>query len=114
MGSVRIATLALAAVLGSSLVIGEASAMPVDRLASATNQIADGAQDVRWGCGPYRCGWRPSPYWRATTDGVGIAAGGAPVPIGPVRTGGRATTGGVGIAVGGDRGAGGDDTHQEL
>ena len=45
MGNGRVATLALAAVLGSSLVIGEASAMPVDRLASAANQIADGAQD---------------------------------------------------------------------
>jgi hypothetical protein len=54
-GSVRVVTLALAAVLGSSLVISEASAMPVDRLASATNQIADGVQDVRWVCGPYRC-----------------------------------------------------------
>jgi len=63
MGNGRVATLALAAVLGASLVIGEASAMPVDRLASATNQIADGVQDVRWGCGPYRCGWRPGPYW---------------------------------------------------
>ncbi len=63
MGNGRVATLALAAVLGSSLVIGEASAMPVDRLASATKQIADGVQDVRWVCGPYRCGWRPGPYW---------------------------------------------------
>ena len=63
MGNGRVATLALAAVLGSSLVIGEASAMPVDRLASAANQIADGAQDVRWPCGPYRCWWRPGPYW---------------------------------------------------
>ncbi len=95
MGNGRVATLALAAVLGSSLVIGEASAMPVDRLASATNQIADGVQDVRWVCGPYRCGWRPGPYW-----------GGA--------TGGRATTDGVGIAVGGDRSAGGDETRQGL
>ncbi len=63
MGSVRMATLALAALLGSSLVIGEASAMPVDRLASSTNQIASGVQDVRWVYGPYRRWWRPDPYW---------------------------------------------------
>jgi hypothetical protein len=62
MGSARITTLVLAAVLGSSLVIGEASAMPVDRLVSATKQIVDGVQDVRWVCGPYRCWGRPGPY----------------------------------------------------
>ena len=62
MGSVRIATLSLAAVLGSILVIGDASAKPVDRPASVTNQMADG-KDVRWVCGPYTC-WSTGPDWR--------------------------------------------------
>lgn len=59
MGSVRMATLSLAAVLGSILVIGDASAKPVDRPASVT---IDG-KDVRWVCGPYTCWQRPGPYW---------------------------------------------------
>jgi len=63
MGSLRIATLALAALLGSVLVIDRASAMPANGLVSAANQIADGVQNVRWVCGPYRCWWRPGPYW---------------------------------------------------
>jgi hypothetical protein len=62
MSSLRIATLALAALLGSVLVIDRASAMPANGLALAANQIADSVQDVRWVCGPYRCWLRPGPY----------------------------------------------------
>ena len=62
MSSPRIATLALAALLGSVLVIDRVSAMPANGLALAANQIADSVQDVRWVCGPYRCWLRPGPY----------------------------------------------------
>jgi hypothetical protein len=62
MASVKVAAFALA-LLGSSMAIGEASAaMPVNGLAPA-KQIANGVQDVRYVCGPYRCWWRPGPYW---------------------------------------------------
>jgi hypothetical protein len=66
MPSLRIAAFALV-LLGSSMVVGQASAaMPVDGLTSATKQIGV-VQDVRW-CGPYRCWGRPyywgrGPYW---------------------------------------------------
>lgn len=63
MVSLRMTGLAFAALLGSSMMIGQASAMPANGLAAATNQIADGLQDVRYVCGPYRCWWTPGPYW---------------------------------------------------
>ena len=59
--------------------------------------------------GPTAVGGAPVPIGvariggRATMGGVGIAAGGAPVPVGAVRTWDRATMRGVGVAVGGDR-----------
>ena len=65
MASLRIPALALAAVLGTGVIVGTAgaaSAMPVNQLALAAKQITEGAQDVRWVCGPYRCWWRPGPY----------------------------------------------------
>jgi hypothetical protein len=46
MGRVRIAMLSLAAVLGSTLAIGDASAKPIDQ----------------WVCGPYSCYWGTE-YW---------------------------------------------------
>jgi len=66
MASLRIPALALAAVLGTGVIVGTAgaaSAMPVNQLALAAKQITEGAQDVRWVCGPYRCWCRPGPYW---------------------------------------------------
>jgi hypothetical protein len=55
--------LGAAIVLGSSLLIGQASAMPASGLAIAAGLVADNIQDVRWVCGPYRCWWTPGPYW---------------------------------------------------
>jgi hypothetical protein len=61
--------------------------MPANGLASATTQIDDGLQDVRWVCGPYQCWWRPGPYWAGPYWG--------PRPYGD--------PGGAGAAAGGDR-----------
>lgn len=53
----KLSGLALAAVLGSGLAVGQASAMPANGLASAATQAVatNGVQDVRYVCGPYRC-----------------------------------------------------------
>ena len=59
----KIAALTVAAQLGSTMMIAEASAMPMSGPVLAATKIADGLQDVRWVCGPYRCWWRPGPYW---------------------------------------------------
>lgn len=64
MPRLRIATLAVAAVLGLGAMGVSASAMPVNALTSVPQQTATGLQQVRWVCGPYRCWWRPGPaYW---------------------------------------------------
>lgn len=61
----KIAALTVAALLSSNMmIIAEASAMPMNGPVPAAAQIADGLQEVRWVCGPYRCWWRPGPYWR--------------------------------------------------
>jgi hypothetical protein len=54
------ATLALG--VATLLLSPTARAMPVDGLATATASVADGIQNVRWICGPYRCWWRPNYY----------------------------------------------------
>jgi hypothetical protein len=60
----KLGGLALTAVVTAGSAIGQASAMPVNGLASpataaaATNRV----QDVRYVCGPYRCWWRPGRY----------------------------------------------------
>lgn len=59
----RIALFALTALLGSGLAAGAASAMPANGLAGAESHDAGIVQDVRWVCGPFRCWWRPGPYW---------------------------------------------------
>ena len=89
----RASGLALAACVGSGLMlgqmVGQASAMPANGLtapAASAKQTAgvqdvrqdvhqdvrqdvrqdvgqDVRQDVRYVCGPYRCWWRPGPYW---------------------------------------------------
>jgi hypothetical protein len=64
MATFRIAALAVAAVLGTGMAAGTASAMPVSDLAPAAKQVAGGVQDVRWVCGPYRCWWAPGAYYR--------------------------------------------------
>jgi hypothetical protein len=65
MSSLRIAGFALAAALGSGLLVGQASAMPANGLALAATamQAAGAVENVAYVCGPYRCGWRPGPYW---------------------------------------------------
>jgi hypothetical protein len=57
----KLGGLALAAVLTAGSAIGQASAMPASGLASAAT-ATNGAQDVRYVCGPYRCWWRPNYY----------------------------------------------------
>jgi hypothetical protein len=61
----KLGGLALAAVLTAGSAIGQASAMPANGLASAATAAAatNGVQDVRYVCGPYRCWWRPGPYY---------------------------------------------------
>ena len=69
MAFLRMSGLALAAVLGLSLPIGQATAMPANGLAVAVKQVPKRVEDVRLVCGPYRCwstgwGWhRPFAYW---------------------------------------------------
>ncbi len=63
MASLKVPALVLAAVISSGMAISEASALPASGLAPAAKQITDGVQDVRWVCGPYRCWWRPGPYY---------------------------------------------------
>jgi hypothetical protein len=61
----KLSGLALAAVLGTGLAIGQASAMPANGLAPAAAEATatNGVQDVRYVCGPYRCWWTPGPYY---------------------------------------------------
>lgn len=57
-------TIAAALALGAAtlLLSPTAQAIPVDGLAIATARVADGIQNVRLVCGPYRCWWRPNYY----------------------------------------------------
>jgi hypothetical protein len=52
-----LATAALCGGLGMTT----ASAMPI---ANLPNVLATDVESVRWVCGPYRCWWRPGPYYR--------------------------------------------------
>jgi hypothetical protein len=69
MAFLRVSGLALAVVLGLSLPIGQAKAMPANGLAATIKQIPKSVENVAWVCGPYRCwstgwGWRrPYAYW---------------------------------------------------
>jgi hypothetical protein len=84
MAFLRMSGLALAAVLGLSLPIGQATAMPANGLAVAVKQVPKRVEDVRLVCGPYRCwstgwGWRRPLYayagpgwgWRRPFYGYG-------------------------------------------
>ena len=72
MAFLRMSGLALAAVLGLSLPIGQATAMPANGLAVAVKQVPKRVEDARVVCGNYRCwstgymGYRPYAYsgWR--------------------------------------------------
>jgi len=65
----RTSGVALAAGIGAALMlgqmVGQASAMPANGLAAPAASVKEttDAQDVRYVCGPYRCWWRPGPYW---------------------------------------------------
>jgi hypothetical protein len=69
MAFLKISGLALAVLLGLSLPIGQAKAMPANGLAATIKQIPKSVENVAWVCGPYRCwstGWswrRPYAYW---------------------------------------------------
>jgi len=64
MRSPKLMALAVAALLSSGMLVGTASAVPLNGLTTAAvGQTSAGLQDVRWVCGPYRCWWRPGPYW---------------------------------------------------
>jgi hypothetical protein len=69
MAFLKISGLALAVLLGLSLPIGQAKAMPANGLADTIKQIPKSVENVAWVCGPYRCwstGWswrRPYAYW---------------------------------------------------
>jgi hypothetical protein len=63
MDKLKIATAAFAILAGASVMSGSASAMPISgQLPVATNTSTD-IQQVRWVCGPYRCWYRPGPYY---------------------------------------------------
>ena len=59
----KVVLVAATALGGASLVASTASAMPIGGLAAASNELSADIQDVRWVCGPFRCWWRPGPYW---------------------------------------------------
>jgi len=63
MRSPKVIALALAASLASGVLVANASAAPVNGMAAISQQVAGEVQKVRWVCGPYRCWWRPGPYW---------------------------------------------------
>ena len=63
MRSPKIIALALAASLASGVLVAKATAAPVNGMAAISQQVAGEVQKVRWVCGPYRCWWRPGPYW---------------------------------------------------
>jgi len=58
----KLGGLAFAAVLGSALLMGPASAMPANGLATVAGKVTNNVQDVRLVCGPYRC-WHTWNRW---------------------------------------------------
>ncbi len=63
MKKLRIATTAFAILAGAGMMAGTAYAMPINGQLAATAPAATDALQVRWVCGPYRCGWRPGGYY---------------------------------------------------
>ena len=51
-----------AAVLGFGLLIGQASAMPANRLSVAPSQGTNEFQNISWVCDAYRCWYAPDYY----------------------------------------------------
>ena len=63
MNSRNLILTASAALLAGGLAVGTAVAMPVGGLTATVSELNANAENVRWVCGPYRCWWRPGPYW---------------------------------------------------
>ena len=63
MRNLTIAALAVATVLGAAAINDKASAMPLNGLTPTMTQSAVSVEKAAWVCGPYRCWWRPRPYW---------------------------------------------------
>jgi hypothetical protein len=63
MPNLKIAALTVAALLGSTMMIGTAAAMPPNGLPQVTEQLSTNIQDARVVCGPRGC-WRVGPGWR--------------------------------------------------
>jgi hypothetical protein len=52
-----------ATILGGVALVGPAaSAIPMNGLAAASNELPADVKKVVWLCGPFRCWWRPN-YW---------------------------------------------------
>jgi hypothetical protein len=58
-------------IAGLGFAASSASALPaggLDPAVATSADVAQGVQDVRWVCGPFRCFWRPNYYggygWR--------------------------------------------------
>ncbi len=62
-------SLAVKAALSAVLLVGavgassQSIAMPALNGAAATQAPETAVQRTRWVCGPYRCWWRPGPYY---------------------------------------------------
>ena len=65
---VRHSLMAALAFSGLSLGASGALAMP-NGLPSVSAAAPSNVENVRWVCGPYRCWWRPGPYWRPAWGG---------------------------------------------
>jgi len=71
----KLGGLAIAAVIGSGLLIGQASAMPANGMATVASKVGNGTQEVRW-VGGWRggLGWRGA-GWRGAGWGMGWRGG---------------------------------------
>jgi hypothetical protein len=69
MAILKLGGLALAGVLGSALLMGQAAAMPANGLMTVADKVGNSVQEVRWIGGGWRGGWRGGFGWR----GGGVA-----------------------------------------
>jgi hypothetical protein len=63
MPNLKIAAITAAALLGSTMMVGTAAAMPLNGLPQASDQVAANVQEARVVCGPRGCWRRPGPGW---------------------------------------------------
>ncbi len=53
-------------IAGLGFAVSSASALPaggLDPAIATSNDLAQGIQDIRWVCGPWRCHWAPNYYY---------------------------------------------------